>query len=280
MEAAVIDKLSALFEGVAQQTAIASDGFAISLPAGVQVVRTEQFADRPRFHRHHFKTERLSDFIRYATDNASAAELDDQPATYITPDGQGVVTLFDHGGSDNPRWGHHRAELKLKQTPAWIAAQAMASGVKKQTDVIEWIEDWLLNITAHEQNGGVIAQSKAIAALRRVKLEARGDVVSVEGDFARSQSTLASIEAKGDVEALPAYFIVHTPLYIDTVESEIVMRLGVRELDGKPVLALRIVGRDTLIKTTTDWLEKTIAEAFADNPMTVYVGSISVNKPE
>lgn len=277
MEAAIIDKIGALTSAIATTVNDGTSGEALYLPPGATLGRAEQFAASPRFHRHHYNTERLADFVAYAKASANAMSSD-HPTAYVQPDGSGAQAVFDHGDGDEPHWGHHQAILKLKPAPAWKSAQAMAAGTKSQQQVIDWLEDWAGNVIAHAQDGTNIEPHRAIAALRRVKLEAKATITNIEGDMSRQRSALESIEANGDSDTLPAYFILISPLYVGTIKHDIVIRLGVREGDGKPALALRIVGVDRLAEETSAWVEQQLSEQLGDALAGVYVGTLEIGK--
>lgn len=280
MEAAVIDKLAGWFEYFGEHARIETDGEAILVPPGTSLARTEVYAAAPRFHRHHYTTERLADFINYATRVAETPGVNEKATAYVLPDGSGAQAIFDHGDQDNPAWGHHRATLKLRPTPAWTTATQMARSTHPQQQIIDWLEDWSTHITAHDQDGVQIDNRRAISALRRVKLEAKAAATHAVGDMARQKTSMESIEASGDAEALPAYFVLNTPLYVGTVSHPVVLRLGVREGDGgKPMLALRIVGMEQLIEATSAWVEAHLIEKLGDKLAGVYVGAIEIAKP-
>lgn len=280
MEAAVIDKIGALNETIARAITNATNDEALYLPPGVTLQHTEKFAGSPRFHRHHYQTERLADFVAYSKSAASdIGDLVISPAAYVKPDGSGAMAVFDHGNITDPQWGHHQAILKLKQAPAWQAAQIMASGTKTQQQVIDWLEDWAGLISAHLQDGTELEARRAITAMRRVKIEAKASSTSVEGDMSRQRSAMESIEASGDTDTLPAYFVLHSPLFVGTCMLEIVIRLGVREADGKPALALRIVGAERLAESTSTWVETQITEQLGQALSGIYVGTLEIGKP-
>lgn len=279
MEAAVIDKIGALNETIARAITNATNDEALYLPPGVTLQHTEKFAGSPRFHRHHYQTERLADFVAYTKAAAQQAGEDNQPTAYVKPDGSGAQAVFDHGDNATPQWGHHQAILKLKQAPAWQAAQIMASGTKTQQQVIDWLEDWAGLISAHLQDGTELEARRAITAMRRVKIEAKASSTSVEGDMSRQRSAMESIEASGDTDTLPAYFVLHSPLFVGTCMLEIVIRLGVREADGKPALALRIVGAERLAESTSTWVETQITEQLGQALSGIYVGTLEIGKP-
>jgi len=278
MEAAVIDKIAALTTAVANVINEATGEQALYLPPGASLDRAEKFAACPRFHRHHYQTERLADFIAYTKAAAQQAGEDQQPTAYVQPDGSGAMAVFDHGDADEPQWGHHHATLKLKPAPAWQAAQVMACSTKTQQQVIDWLEDWAGSISAHLQDGTELEARRAITAMRRVKIEAKASSTSVEGDMGRQRSAMESIEASGDTDTLPAYFVLHSPLFVGTNLLEIVLRLGVREADGKPALALRIVGAERLAEETSAWVETQLAEQLGQSLAGVYVGALEIGK--
>lgn len=279
MEALTLDKLGAMNQAIAEMVASATNGNAVMVPIAAAIEATEKFAAAPRFHRHAFSTERLADFVAYVADNAKCLPDGLNPTAYVKPDGKGAFAVLDHGFPSSAQWGHHSAELKLREAPAWIAAQSICQGTRSQQHVIDWLEDWDGSISACAQDGTAIEFRRAITALRRIKLEAKAQVVKVEGDFNRAQSSLESIDASGDGEALPAYFVLHSPLYVGTLTHDIVLRLGVRENDGKPVLALRVVGREVLQERTAAWLEEQLQQMEDADKVSVYVGELKLGKP-
>lgn len=278
MEAAVIDKISALNESIAGHIADETTGQALYLPPGATLATAEKFALAPRFHRHHYETERLGDFIEY-TRQAAALATGGEPTVYVRAAGNGARALFDHGSPDTPAWGHHDAVLSLRETPAWAAAQKMARGINDQRAVIDWLEDWPSHLTAHSPDGEDIPLARAISTLRRVSLEAKASATTEEGDFARQRTEMERIEARGADEAMPAYFVLHSPIYVGTNTLDIVLRLSVRATDKSPGLALRVVGQETLAEATAIWVEDTLRAAFDGTVAGVYVGDLTVNQP-
>lgn len=279
MEAAVIDKISALTEKAVYNATVITKDQAIYLPPGASLDRAEKFATAPRFHRHHYTTERLADFINYAISVAETPGTNEKATAYVSPDGSGAHAVFDHGDKENPAWGHHRATLKLRPAPAWTTALAMARSTHPQQQIIDWLEDWSTHITAHDQLGTLIDNHRAISALRRVRLEAKAAATHAVGDMARQKTSMESIEASGETESLPAYFVLNTALYVGTLNLPVVLRLGVRDDGGKPMLALRIVGMESMIEATSAWVEAQITEKLGDKLAGVYVGAIEIGKP-
>lgn len=279
MEVAAINRIEALTADMAINVKEQTNAAAIYLPPGSTLHRAEDFAAQPRFHRHHYQTERLADFVAYTKAAAQQSGEGKQPTAYVQPNGSGAQAVFDHGDATEPQWGHHTATLKLKPAPAWQAAQLMACATRSQQQVIDWLEDWAGAISAHLTDGTEIEARRAITAMRRVKLEAKASATHVEGDMARNRTTLESIEASGDTDTLPAYFVLHSPLFVGTCLMQIVIRLGVREVDGKPALALRIVGAERLAEETSAWVEKQFVDELGEALAGVYVGTLEVGKP-
>lgn len=277
MEAEAIDRISALSDNIAGLVNEQTGARALYLPPGAKLESTERFAEKPNHQRHHYTTGRIDDFVAYVEQAAANSVPDASPTVYIRDNGGGALAVIDHGTASAPQWGLHTATLTLQMEPAWTAAQAMTTGTYSQTQMIEWLEDWATHITAHAQDGAEIAHSKAVSALRRVKLEAKVSSINEEGDFARNRTALESIEASGDTDALPAYCVLHSPIYIGTIEQHAVLRISVREKDGKPGLALRIVGHENMIDVTRTWVEKTLREKLGASVSGVFVGDLSIN---
>jgi len=277
MDAEALKFIAALTAGAAQTVNDKTGGIATVLPDSTSLASLEEFADSPRFLRQEYTTERPYDFIKYLIAHASK---ENHSALYIHPLGAAAMAIIDHGDTPNPQWAHHRAVLALRLTPAYLAAKNICKGAHAQQTLIDFLQDWPTHITAHAEDGKEIELRQAIAAVRRVKISARAESTTGIGNMNQNRTAMESIEASSEAGSLPAYFVMRTPLYVSTEDVDIVLHLSVRAEEGKPpLLALRIVGEETLAENCAYELEKRLIAALKDSLKNIFVGTVERAKP-
>lgn len=276
IDASAIEKLAGWQTDIAKTIKDQTAGRALFVPPGVQLDDAEKFMPAPFQHRHTFRTSRLDDLIAYATSQSADYSEECAPTAYVNRDGKGAAIIFDHGTQIMPLWGHHRAYLTLESTQAWTALIAMCGQSHPQLNIIQWLEDWGDLIAPHIEDAPISLQ-RAIHVLRRIKLEAKANQITAEGDFSSSKSTMENIEASGDTDALPTHFILSTPVYDGTPEQKIIVKLYIKSAAGTPVLGMRIVGKETLLNNLAKWVEDQIKTRLKDRVTAVYTGEIHLH---
>ena len=211
-----------------------------AVPNAVSLTNLEPFLQgRTRF-RGRLTTDSIPDFIGYTKDRAGGAG-------FIDTDKLGATVFFNLGDKDSPGHADHTARLDLKATPAF-AAMISADGVAhSQREVIDFIEDWSHVFAAQKEvEPGVFEKvplAKALAAIRRVKIEAKSATETTEGNFRQAQSRLDSVEASSD-EGLPDTLTFTTEPYFGLQTRTFAMRLSVMTGGREPALRFRVVGLD------------------------------------
>jgi len=275
MEAKTLEKIEALIAAAAGQALVSTNGFGIIVPTGSSLVDVEKFQRSPRAHRQTYRTERTLDFIRYVTENSN-----EKTCLYIHPQGEGATAIIDHGAVDDPQWAHHRAVLALRHTPAWLAAKRICQGAHAQQTLVDFLQDWPGHLSAHKSDGEEIQLSRAIAAVRRVKITAGAVRTATIGDMANARSAMETIEASSEVGLLPAYFVMQTPIYVGQAVAEVVLHLSVRTDDKacEPRLALRIVGEEMLAEAEATALEEILQSKSGIDKKNIFVGEVERTK--
>lgn len=179
-------------------------------------------------------TTSVQDFASYIEDHAEPGAT-----VFVNAESMKAVAVLNLGTPDEPGHADNTAVLAPKKTAAFTALLAMANGQpRSQQDVAEFLEDWPSMVSCYNDEG-TITNAKAIAAVRKVSIEAMRKMESVEKQHAASRSAFESIQASS-TEPLPTLVYFETVPYNGLNSRLFVMRLGVRTGSDKPALTLRI----------------------------------------
>ena len=179
-------------------------------------------------------TTSVQDFASYIEDHAEPGAT-----VFVNAESMKAVAVLNLGNPDEPGHADNTAVLAPKKTAAFTALLAMANGQpRSQQDVAEFLEDWPSMVSCYNDEG-TITNAKAIAAVRKVSIEAMRKMESVEKQHAASRSAFESIQASS-TEPLPTLVYFETVPYNGLKSRLFVMRLGVRTGSDKPALTLRI----------------------------------------
>jgi len=262
---------------------------AIVLNAGNGVQRVESMeaydAHRSRF-RGTFNTHSLQDFAHYVTKRVGGEG-------FIQPDSLSATVilnlLVDDSGTPVPTGtpalaGHadHRAQLNLKQTPAYAALHAAVRTQFDQKAIVEWFEDWWDYLAADypDATDNVAADPlrmrQAMTAIRKVKIKATGESVHTDKDFGASRSALEDVEASSDV-GLPRGFRFTCEPSDDLDTRVFYLRLGVLTGGDKPKFVLRWSKRESDIEAIGQNFKAKLLDAIGDKA-TMLLGTFDPGK--
>lgn len=232
---------SAVAAQITQQAIPTAITHMVAVPDGVTLQNLEQaLPGRTRF-RGKLATDSIPDFVSYVKDRPGGHGFID------TGKGLGALVIFNLGDSDNPGHADHSARLALQATPAFVAMLATAGKAYSQRDALDFIEDWQHVIGAHrEGDDGLfhdIGLAKAIAAIRKVKIEAKTTAENTEGNFQQTRSVLESVSASSD-EGLPDVLSFRTAPYLGLSERVFHLRVSVSTTGREPSLRFRVIGLD------------------------------------
>jgi uncharacterized protein YfdQ (DUF2303 family) len=230
------------------------------LPNGTMVQSLEKFLERPRQMRRTFKTDRLTDFLTYATEECST----DASAVFVQSDGSGAKAVIDYGRHDAPQWGQHQAVLNMQHTPEFAALLDACAAPLSQRELTDWLEDWADIIQSHEGSGleqKEITNSVAVQRIRGVEIKSKSTRTHSDEDFKASVSGMDAIEASAKGSgSLPSLFAVTCSIYPDTEPRTVRARLSLRTGDEKPSFRMRILSHDALMLAVAREVEKRIRE--------------------
>ena len=208
----------------------------VAVPKGVTLQNVEaQMDGRTRF-RGNLTTSSIPDFVSYV-------KARERGQGFIDNDKLGATVFFNLGDDDDPGHADHTARLNLQATPAYLAM--LGGEVYSQRDALDFIEDWSHVIVAlredDESPPHEIPLARAIAAIRKVKIEAKATTETTEGNFQQSRSVLESVAASSD-EGLPDVLSFKTVPYLGLNERTFHMRVSVSTAGREPSLRFRIIG--------------------------------------
>jgi uncharacterized protein YfdQ (DUF2303 family) len=129
--------------------------------------------------------------------------------------------------------------LNLKLTAEYKALDAMDGERKTQQKMAEFFEDWAPNITFISESGEQLSPAKAIAAVRRITINASAKSESEQTNFRSERSALESISVDSS-NGLPAEIHFVAPPYIGLQPFRFECRLSCITGEKEPSLVLRI----------------------------------------
>lgn len=242
---------------------------AVSLPQLWQIIDTEKFQAAPLRHRRTFTTTRLNDFLAY-----SKQRVGSQSAIFIAPDLSNVVAIINHGSQSTPDWGDDTAKLEMKHSPAFRALQAATQRELSQQQLIDLLEDWGADgLSALGDDAVPIPIPRAIAAVRRVKIEAKAATTVEQGTMRAARSSMEEIEATGADDALPALLRLWAPMFESTDPRIVNARISVLTGSDKPRFALRLLQIDAIQQEIAREVEAAVRQELTG--VDVFVGSSS-----
>lgn len=179
------------------------DHDAICVPDGYELLSLEKFDVAPDHFRGTFSTTVLSEFTAYINSHGDA-----DTGVFVNQEAMCALAIIDMGHQEGPRWGKHRADIKLLKTPAYTAVLKFANAVLLQQDFIDFAEDWQDNVQFYFEGteAPVASFQQTIKVLRRLKVNVNASSEQNAGNFSASRSALETIEIKAGNEELPAGF--------------------------------------------------------------------------
>lgn len=242
----------------------------VALPSDYRLHDLEPFNAHRRRARGAMRTAVIDAFAAYTVTHA-----EDGCTIFIDPDAMRAQAVLNLGTPAYPGHTDNQAELRPKQTPSYAALLAVANGSgHKQSVVAEFLEDWADCIACFSQGDASISITKAIAAVRRVSIEAiRRAETSVE-QLSESQTAFESARASS-TEAIPTRILFTCTPYADLEKRAFELRLGVLTGSDKPLLVLRIVKATQHDKAMAEELGQKIIASFEGKEFPVVLGTYS-----
>ena len=168
-DATAIEKLAEA-QAITAATAAATEGLdtgLAALPDGYTIHDLENMQATRRRARGVMGTSVIADFATYVLQHK-----EEGATVFVNPDEMTATAVLNLGKPDGPGHADNIAKLGLKRTAAYAALRNIATGAgHKQATMAEFFEDWPGELHFFNEEGA-IAAPKAIAAIRKVTIEA------------------------------------------------------------------------------------------------------------
>ncbi len=213
-------------------------GAVTALPNDYSIHDLEKFLPNRRRIRGTMATTNVTHFAYYSVD-----QKEEGATVFVNQDSMIAVAVLNLGTPEVPGHADNRAQLETKKTAAYNAMLNVASGrALKQTEVAEFLEDWPGQLQCFNDQGGVTLP-KAIAAVRKITIEAMRKQESSEQQLSASKSAFESVQATSS-EPLPTTIYFSCVPYHGLSLRQFVLRLGVQTSGEKPAITLRVVNAE------------------------------------
>ncbi|MEN9375993.1 MAG: hypothetical protein RL710_1150 [Pseudomonadota bacterium] len=240
-----------------------------ALPSDFKLHDLEKYKPMRRRERGTMNTNVIDAFTSYVKDHVEPGAT-----VFVNPDEMSATAVLNLGTPCVPGHADNRAKLTLKRTAAYSALVGIASGAGyKQTQIAEFLEDWPEHIQCHN-GSSEITLPKAIAAIRKVSIEAIRKIENSEQQLSASRSAFESVQATS-VDPLPTVIMFDCQPYADLKARTFALRLNVQTGGDKPTISLRIVKAEQHAEDMANELGYLIAHAFDGAPIPVLLGSYS-----
>lgn len=212
----------------------------VALPDSFTTHDMEQYLPLRRRARGVMNTNAVDSFLIYAS-----AHSEEGAAIFINQENMSASAVLNLGTPKAPGHADNRVSLQLKKTAAFSALlNHTSNGVQlKQTQVAEFLEDWADNIICLK-DGESVATKLAIAAIRKITIDAMRKVESSEQQLSASRSAFESVQATSSVP-LPTNILFNCQPYADLGARAFTLRLSILTGNDKPAITLRIANLET-----------------------------------
>ena len=235
------ETLTALQEGAAitqANTALAMSvdaSHTAALPSDFKLHDLEQYLPNRRRMRGVMETESLASFAAYTSTNEELGT-----AVFVNQSAMTATAVLNLGQPDEPGHADNVAILKPVKTAAYQALLTHANGSGYTQKVIaEFMEDWADNLNCFGVDGSAIKVSQAVAAVRKITIDAMRKIESEEQSLGASKSAFESVQASSK-EPLPTLILFTCQPYADLEPRQFALRLGVLTGESTPKVNLRI----------------------------------------
>lgn len=239
-----------------------------ALPSDYKLHDLEPYLPGRRRARGLMATAQLTSFALYVIERAEAGAT-----VFVDQKTMSATAVLNLGTSDKPGHADNKTQLTLERTAAYAALLQHASGAgHSQKAIAEWMEDWADNIEAFAADGTPIKTPQAVAAVRKITIDAMRKVESAEQSLSASKSAFESVQASS-TETLPTLIMFSCQPYADLDQRTFSLRLGVLTGEATPKVNLRISKMEEHAEQMATELADLITAAFDDATVPVLLGA-------
>lgn len=237
-----------------------------ALPSDMATHDLEHLLPSRRRARGTMETPFITPFAQYAIAYAGHGAC-----VFVDPEAMQARAVLDLGTKDFPGHADNKAKLAPTRTAAYQALRAIAGGnPRSQQDVAEFFEDWAGQVQ-YFNDAGEITPKQAIAAVRRLTIEAVSKADSEVQQLSANRSAFESITASSK-EPIPTTVYFECKPYADLQLRTFVLRLAILTGDKAPRITLRIQKAEEHTEEMANELGQLVSTAIA-GAMPVLVGS-------
>lgn len=193
---------------------------------------------------------------------------------FVDAAGMDAKAFFNLGTEDEPGHADFTAYVKLEKTAEFKALLEIDGKKLTQKTLAEWLEDWQEYVQPYNGEGEAVDIVKAIAAVRRIEINASRKEDHDEQQFRASRSALESVEARSD-HGMPAGFRFTCIPYQGLEKRSFEVRLSILTGDDKPVLVTRIRRLEQQQENMGNEFMEKLKVAFEENKMNTFLGNFS-----
>jgi uncharacterized protein YfdQ (DUF2303 family) len=239
-----------------------------ALHEDVKVHDLESYLPCRRRARATMSTAYVTPFAQYAVSYA-----DPGAAVFVDAEHMAATAVLDLGTKEMAGHADHKAKLAPVKTAAYAALLNINGRAQTQQATAEFIEDWASVARLNFFNAeGEITQGKALAAIRRITVEALRKVDSEEQQLSANRTAFESVKASSQ-EPIPTTIYYTCKPYADLEARTFVLRLSILTND-KPSLVLRIQNLEAHTEAMGNELANLVQLAIA-GAMPVLLGAYS-----
>lgn len=253
--------------GAANESADSLNTGLILVPESLKQVDLEKYMSERRRFRGIFSTSDIEDFNGYALNqDAEVVFINTESAS------MSAVAYFDLGDQGNPGHAEHTATLSCEPLPAYKAALKINGERLKQSQLAEFIEDWLPHL-AVLCDDEVQNPLQAIQAVRNIKITASAAASHSEHHFGAARSAMEEVEAKSTVHKLPTHIKFNLVPHTGFDAIDVTFRVSVITDAENPRLTLRWMQQDIQQEAIGDNLKRLIEASIAEMGCPIYNGT-------
>ena len=243
----------------------------MALPNDFKLHNLEAYQHCRRRARGVMTTSSVADFAAYVL-----AHREEGVAVFIDQDRMTAEAVLNLGAPDAPGHADNRATLAPKATAAYRELLTYACAVPlKQAQVAEFLEDWAPHLSCYSGlDGEHMPLAKAVAAVRKITIEAMRKAESTEQQLSASKGVFESVQATSGGDALPAIIRFECEPYHGLESRAFCLRLGIQTGGDKPALTLRIQAMEKHEEEMAEELVRLVRGALQEELPTL-VGSYS-----
>ncbi|MBN8431839.1 DUF2303 family protein [Microbulbifer salipaludis] len=248
---------------------------AVIVPKNCDIQNIEHLQEHRNRFRAELKTNSLEDFVAYY--HANEIDMEGSTQVFVQPESMTAKAIFNLYELDGePGHGDHTASLCEVKTAPFKSLLKIDGTRMSQKDFAEWMEDWRDHLKATDSQGEELNLTKAIAAIRRITIEATAKSDTEVRSFGASRSAMESIEAKSE-DQLPAFLEFTCNPYKDLGQRTFQLRVGILTGEKQPVLVARIIKLEEHEETMAFEFKGLINAALPDGAP-IYLGAFALNR--